>query len=127
MKSGVHRGQRVPETEKSRPNSHFNMHSCSFAEVKKKLIEILDKDLKIDTYRSSGAGGQHVNKTESAIKNNTFANQYCCCLSRWSVLKWKNKEKAMKVLKGQNYMTYYKEERRQKYKQNRKSQVGNWG
>ncbi|MBL8251832.1 MAG: peptide chain release factor 1 [Candidatus Competibacter sp.] len=69
FESGAHRVQRVPETE-SQGRTHTSAATVAvlpeLAEVEE--IEIGDKDLRIDTYRSSGAGGQHVNKTDSAIR-----------------------------------------------------------
>lgn len=66
--SGVHRVQRVPETE-SQGRVHTSTATVAILpEAPDVQIEIAEKDLKIDTYRSSGAGGQHVNKTESAIR-----------------------------------------------------------
>jgi len=66
--SGVHRVQRIPETES---NGRIHTSAATVAvlpEAKEVDIEINDNELKIDTYRASGAGGQHVNKTESAIR-----------------------------------------------------------
>jgi len=66
--SGVHRVQRVPETE-SQGRVHTSTATVAILpEAPDIQIEILEKDLKIDTYRSSGAGGQHVNKTSSAVR-----------------------------------------------------------
>ena len=66
--SGVHRVQRVPDTE-SQGRIHTSTATVAvLPEIEDIDFEILDSDLKIDTYRSGGAGGQHVNKTESAIR-----------------------------------------------------------
>ncbi|MBT6981276.1 MAG: PCRF domain-containing protein, partial [Candidatus Marinimicrobia bacterium] len=66
--SGVHRVQRVPKTETSGRVHTSAATVAVMPEAEDVDIEILDADLKIDTYRASGAGGQHVNKTESAIR-----------------------------------------------------------
>ncbi|MCX4285821.1 MAG: PCRF domain-containing protein, partial [Clostridia bacterium] len=68
FESGVHRVQRVPDTESQGRIHTSTITVAVLPEAPDVDIEILDKDLKIDTYRSSGAGGQHVNKTESAIR-----------------------------------------------------------
>jgi len=122
FESGVHRVQRVPETESQ---GRIHTSTCTVAvlpEVEEIDYEILDKDLKIDTYRSSGAGGQHVNKTESAIRiTHLPTNIVVSCQDERSQMK--NREKAMKVLRSKLY-DFYKAEEDKKYKQNRKSQVG---
>ena len=72
FESGVHRVQRVPATESQ---GRVHTSTCTVAvlpEQPEVNFEILDKDIKVDTYRSSGAGGQHVNKTESAIRITHF-------------------------------------------------------
>lgn len=66
--SGVHRVQRVPETESQGRVHTSTVTVAVLPEAADVEVEILDKDLKIDTFRSGGAGGQHVNKTESAIR-----------------------------------------------------------
>ena len=68
FESGVHRVQRVPETE-SQGRIHTSTTTVAvLPEVEDVDFEILDKDIRIDVYRSSGAGGQKVNKTETAIR-----------------------------------------------------------
>ena len=68
FESGVHRVQRVPETESSGRIHTSTVTVAVLPEVDDVEVEINPDDLQIDTYRSSGAGGQHVNKTESAIR-----------------------------------------------------------
>ena len=70
--SGVHRVQRVPETETGGRVHTSAATVAVLPEAEEIDLEINDSDLKIDTYRASGAGGQHVNKTESAL-----ALRYC--------------------------------------------------
>ena len=68
FESGVHRVQRVPDTESQGRIHTSTITVAVLPEAPDVDIEIADKDVKVDTYRSSGAGGQHVNKTESAIR-----------------------------------------------------------
>ena len=120
--SGVHRVQRVPETE-SQGRVHTSTATVAvLPEIEDIDFEILDSELKIDTYRSGGAGGQHVNKTESAIRiTHLPTGIVVTCQDERSQLK--NKEKAMNILKSKLY-DYYREQRDSEYEQNRKSQVG---
>lgn len=120
--SGVHRVQRVPETE-SQGRVHTSTTTVAvLPEAEDVDVEILEKDIKVDTYRSSGAGGQHVNKTESAIRITHFPTGIVVtCQDERSQIK--NRERAMSILKSKLY-NYYKEQADSKYAQNRKSQVG---
>lgn len=122
FESGVHRVQRVPETE---TQGRVHTSTCTVAvlpEVEDFELEINEKDLKIDTYRSSGAGGQHVNKTESAIRiTHLPTNTVVCCQDERSQIK--NRERAMKVLRAKLY-DFYKSQMDKEYKENRKNQVG---
>ena len=68
FESGVHRVQRVPETETSGRVHTSTATVAILAEADEIEVEINEKDLRIDTYRASGAGGQHVNKTDSAVR-----------------------------------------------------------
>lgn len=120
--SGVHRVQRVPETE-SQGRIHTSTATVAvLPEVEDVDVEINDTDLTIDTYRASGAGGQHVNKTESAIRiTHLPTGIVVTCQDERSQLK--NKERAMSILKSKLY-DYYKQQKDSIYKENRKSQVG---
>lgn len=122
FESGVHRVQRVPETE-SQGRVHTSTTTVAvLPEIEEVDFEILDKDLKIDTYRASGAGGQHVNKTDSAIRiTHLPTGIIVSCQDERSQIK--NKERAMNVLKSKLY-SFYKEKIDSEYKANRKNQVG---
>lgn len=120
--SGVHRVQRVPETESQGRVHTSTVTVAVLPEAEDVDVEINEKDLKIDTYRSGGAGGQHVNKTESSIRMTHLPTGIVVtCQDERSQIK--NREKAMKVLKSRLY-DYYNTKYQNEYSQNRKNQVG---
>ena len=122
FESGVHRVQRVPETE-SGGRIHTSAATVAvLPEADDIDITINPEDLLIETHRSSGAGGQHVNKTESAVRMVHLPTgiEVDCQDERSQI---KNREKAMKVLKSRVY-DYYKTIADNEYSQARKSQVG---
>lgn len=122
FESGVHRVQRVPETE---TNGRIHTSTVTVAvlpELEEVDIEINPADLKTDTYRSSGAGGQHVNKTESAIRiTHIPTGIVVACQEERSQIQ--NRERAMTMLRAKLFEKQ-EEERMKKMASDRKMQVG---
>jgi len=120
--SGVHRVQRVPDTE---TQGRIHTSTCTVAVLPEATtvdFKIDEKDLKIDVYRSSGAGGQHVNRTESAVRiTHLPTNTVVTCQDGRSQIK--NREKAMLVLQSK-LADFYQSQADAKYASTRKSQVG---
>ena len=122
FESGVHRVQRVPETESQGRVHTSTVTVAVLPEVEDVEVNIDEKDLKVDTLRSSGAGGQHVNKTESCIRL-THIPTGIVVLCQDERSQTKNREKAMRVLKSRLY-DFYQSQYDKEYADNRRSQVG---
>lgn len=122
FESGVHRVQRVPDTESSGRIHTSTVTVAVLPEMEEVDFEINPVELQIDTFRSSGAGGQHVNKTESAIRiTHLPTGTVVECQDERS--QYKNRDRAMKILVSRLYEA---ERSRQQaaYDAQRKSQVG---
>lgn len=122
FESGVHRVQRVPETE-SQGRVHTSTATVAvLPEATTVNFQIDEKDLRIDVYRASGAGGQHINKTESAIRiTHIPTNTVVTCQDGRSQLV--NREKAMTVLVSK-LAHYYQSLEDEKYASARHDQIG---
>ncbi len=122
FESGVHRVQRVPETEASGRIHTSTVTVAVLPEAEEVEVEINPSDLQIDTYRSGGAGGQHVNKTESAIRITHIPTGIVVeCQDERS--QYKNKDRAMKLLRTKLY-DKYQSEKNAEIAAERRSQVG---
>ncbi|MFC2150571.1 peptide chain release factor 1 [Calditrichota bacterium] len=122
LESGVHRVQRVPTTE-TQGRVHTSAATVAvLPEAEEVDVEINQNELKVDTYRSSGPGGQHVNKTDSAIRiTHLPTGIVVTCQDEKSQLK--NKVQAMKVLRARLFQIKLEEEQAKRAEQ-RRSQVG---
>ncbi|MEB7734914.1 peptide chain release factor 1 [Mammaliicoccus sciuri] len=119
--NGAHRVQRVPETESGGRIHTSTATVAVLPEAEDVEIDIRSEDLKIETYRSSGSGGQHVNTTDSAVRITHLPTGIVATSSEKSQIK--NREKAFKVLKARVYDMMVQEENA-KYAEKRKSAVG---
>ena len=120
--SGVHRVQRVPQTETSGRVHTSTATVAVLPEAEDVDVQINEQDLRIDVYRASGAGGQHVNTTDSAVRiTHIPTGAVVSCQDERS--QHKNKAKAMKVLKSR-ILAHAAEQQKQKESQDRKDQIG---
>ena len=120
--SGIHRVQRVPRTEASGRIHTSAVTVAVLPEVAEEEIEIVATDLRIDVYRASGAGGQHVNKTESAVRITHMPTGFVvACQDERS--QHKNKLKAMRILRARVFELRQMQQEAETAK-NRKEQVG---
>ncbi|WP_342508447.1 peptide chain release factor 1 [Sporosarcina sp. FSL K6-2383] len=122
FENGAHRVQRVPETESGGRTHTSTATVAVLPEAEDVDIEILREDMKIDTYRSSGAGGQHVNTTDSAVRITHLPTGITVSMQD-EKSQIKNREKAMKVLKARVYDAA-QQEAQAEYAASRKSAVG---
>jgi peptide chain release factor 1 len=122
FEAGVHRVQRVPATESQ---GRIHTSTCTVAvlpEVEEAAVEIRPSDIKVDVYRSSGAGGQHVNKTSSAVRiTHLPTGLVTTCQDERSQLK--NKTKAMSMLRAR-LLALEEERQESETTQARRAQVG---
>ena len=122
FENGAHRVQRVPETEASGRVHTSTATVAVLPEAEDVDVEVRNEDIKIDTYRSSGAGGQHVNTTDSAVRiTHLPTGIVVSCQDEKSQIK--NREKAFKVLRARLF-DKYQQEAQAEYDQTRKSAVG---
>ncbi len=122
FESGVHRVQRVPETESQGRIHTSTVTVAVLPEAEEVDFEINPADLQIDTFRASGAGGQHINKTESAIRITHIPTGVIVeCQDERS--QHKNKDKALKVLRSRLYEAELQKQQ-EAIAADRKSQVG---
>ncbi|HAS38082.1 MAG TPA: peptide chain release factor 1, partial [Ruminococcaceae bacterium] len=122
FESGVHRVQRVPETESQGRIHTSTVTVAVLPEAEEVDLQINPTDLQIDTFRSSGAGGQHINKTESAIRiTHIPTGTVVECQDERS--QYKNKDKAMKILRSR-ILEQERAKQNEAIAGERKSQVG---
>jgi len=122
FESGVHRVQRVPETESSGRIHTSTVTVAVLPEAEEVDIEIKPEELKIETMRASGAGGQHVNTTDSAVRiTHIPTGMVVTCQDERSQLQ--NKMKAMQILRAR-LKDYYERLEKEKIAKERKEQVG---
>lgn len=122
FESGSHRVQRVPKTETQGRVHTSTATVLVMPEVEEVDVEINKNDLRIDTYRASGAGGQHINKTDSAVRI-THLPTGIVAASQDGRSQHDNKDKAMKALIARIY-DYYQQQQDQQVESERKSKIG---
>ena len=120
--NGAHRVQRVPVTE-SQGRVHTSTATVAvMPEYEQVDLDLDPKDIRVDVYRSSGAGGQHINKTSSAVRMTHLPTGIVVAIQDQRSQQ-QNREKAMQILKSRVY-DYYESQNRDKYDAKRKNAVG---
>ncbi len=120
--NGAHRVQRVPVTE-SQGRVHTSTATVAvMPEYEQVDLDLDPKDIRVDVYRSSGAGGQHINKTSSAVRMTHLPTGIVVAMQDQRSQQ-QNREKAMQILKSRVY-DYYESQNRDKYDAKRKNAVG---
>ena len=120
--NGAHRVQRIPSTE-SQGRVHTSTATVAvMPEYDEVDLEIDPKDIRTDVYRSSGAGGQHINKTSSAVRMTHIPTGIVVAMQDQRSQQ-QNRQKAMQILKSRVY-DYYESENQSEYDEQRKSAVG---
>ena len=122
FENGAHRVQRVPSTE-SQGRVHTSTATVAvMPEYDEVDIDIDPKDIRTDVYRSSGAGGQHINKTSSAVRMTHLPTGIVVAMQDQRSQQ-QNRQKAMQILKSRVY-DYYESQNQNEYDEQRKSAVG---
>ncbi len=120
--NGAHRVQRIPVTE-SQGRVHTSTATVAvMPEYEQVDIDIDPKDIRVDVYRSSGAGGQHINKTSSAVRMTHLPTGIVVAMQDQRSQQ-QNREKAMQILKSRVY-DYYESQNQAKYDAKRKNAIG---
>ncbi|MCP0885965.1 peptide chain release factor 1 [Ligilactobacillus sp. WILCCON 0076] len=120
--SGAHRVQRIPVTESAGRVHTSTATVVVMPEAKDVEIDIDPKDIRVDVYRSSGAGGQHINKTSSAVRMTHLPTGIVVAMQDQRSQQ-QNREKAMQILRARVY-DFYSSQEQNAYDENRKSAVG---
>ena len=122
FENGAHRVQRVPQTESAGRVHTSTATVAVMPEYDEVDLEIDPKDIRVDVYRSSGAGGQHINKTSSAVRMTHLPTGIVVAMQDQRSQQ-QNREKAMQILRSRVY-DYYESQNQDEYAADRKSAVG---
>lgn len=122
FENGAHRVQRVPQTESAGRVHTSTATVAVMPEYDEVDLEIDPKDIRVDVYRSSGAGGQHINKTSSAVRMTHLPTGIVVAMQDQRSQQ-QNREKAMQILRSRVY-DYYESQNQDEYAAERKTAVG---